>query len=73
MRWDVKLARFDFLEEHGHISVIKRQSATEQGIQDYPTRPDINLRTYTRERECVCVRERDGRITMYDIEVKFYI
>ena len=36
--WDVKLTRLDFLEQHGHIAVIKRERSTEQGIQDYSAR-----------------------------------
>jgi hypothetical protein len=29
---DVKLARLDFLEQHGDIAIVKWESATQQGI-----------------------------------------
>ena len=52
--WDVEL---NFLELHSHIAVGKWECLTVHGIQDYPTRPHINLYTYVFvcDGECVCV------------------
>lgn len=42
--WDVKHTPPDLLEEGGDVLVIKRQCATEKGVEDNATAPDVHLR-----------------------------
>lgn len=43
--WDVKHTPSDLLEERRHVLIIEREGATEKGIQDDTTAPDIDLGT----------------------------
>lgn len=43
----VELSQLYLLEQDGHITIIKWQSATEQGIQDDAAGPYVHLRAYT--------------------------
>ena len=46
VRRNVVVPCLDLPEQHRHISVVKRQSATEQGVQNDSTRPNIYLWTW---------------------------
>ena len=41
--WDVEDAPSDLLKQRGDVFVIKGQSATQQGVQDHPTAPDVHF------------------------------
>lgn len=40
---DVKHSPTDLLEQGGHMFIIKRQSATQEGVEDDTTAPDVHL------------------------------